>query len=101
MGMYSSLWNADDWTTQGGLVKTDWSKAPFTAYCINFKGDACVGTSSSCSFKTSSSGPSSEELDARGGRGSGGFRRITSFTTYAQISSASLMVYHGNAGVIN
>ncbi|XAR66644.1 Xyloglucan:xyloglucosyl transferase [Bertholletia excelsa] len=49
MGMYSSLWNADDWTTQGGLVKTDWSKAPFTAYCINFKGDACVGTSSSCS----------------------------------------------------
>ncbi|CAH2042895.1 unnamed protein product [Thlaspi arvense] len=41
MGMYSSLWNADDWATQGGLVKTDWSKAPFTAYYKNFKADAC------------------------------------------------------------
>ncbi|CAL5203643.1 unnamed protein product [Lathyrus oleraceus] len=32
MRIYSSLWNADDWATRGGLVKTDWSKAPFTAY---------------------------------------------------------------------
>ncbi|CAN6725554.1 unnamed protein product [Malus baccata var. baccata] len=31
MRIYSSLWNADDWATRGGLVKTDWSKAPFTA----------------------------------------------------------------------
>ncbi|PHU07636.1 putative xyloglucan endotransglucosylase/hydrolase protein 25 [Capsicum chinense] len=26
------LWNADEWATQGGRVKTDWSLAPFTAY---------------------------------------------------------------------
>ncbi|XP_071723668.1 xyloglucan endotransglucosylase protein 1-like, partial [Rutidosis leptorrhynchoides] len=32
MRIYSSLWNADDWATRGGLIKTDWSKAPFTAY---------------------------------------------------------------------
>ncbi|CBI17805.3 unnamed protein product, partial [Vitis vinifera] len=25
MRIYSSLWNADDWATRGGLVKTDWS----------------------------------------------------------------------------
>ncbi|KAK3031195.1 hypothetical protein RJ639_035352 [Escallonia herrerae] len=31
MRVYSSLWNADDWATQGEQVKTDWTKAPFTA----------------------------------------------------------------------
>ncbi|KAJ4830457.1 hypothetical protein Tsubulata_045202 [Turnera subulata] len=36
MRIYSSLWNADDWATRGGLVKTDWTKAPFTAYYRNF-----------------------------------------------------------------
>ncbi|KAL4564285.1 hypothetical protein LXL04_028345 [Taraxacum kok-saghyz] len=34
--LYSSLWNADEWATRGGLVKTDWSKAPFTASYRNF-----------------------------------------------------------------
>ncbi|GLT72227.1 hypothetical protein SLA2020_441820 [Shorea laevis] len=28
MRIYSSIWNADDWATRGGLVKTDWSQAP-------------------------------------------------------------------------
>uniref|UniRef100_A0A162ADQ1 Xyloglucan endotransglucosylase/hydrolase n=1 Tax=Daucus carota subsp. sativus TaxID=79200 RepID=A0A162ADQ1_DAUCS len=37
MRVYASLWNADDWATdQGGRVKTDWTKAPFTAYYRNF-----------------------------------------------------------------
>ncbi|KAL2924069.1 Xyloglucan endotransglucosylase/hydrolase 2 [Bienertia sinuspersici] len=36
MKIYSSLWNADQWATQGGRVKTDWNKAPFTAYYRNF-----------------------------------------------------------------
>ncbi|KAF5768358.1 putative xyloglucan:xyloglucosyl transferase, Xyloglucan-specific endo-beta-1,4-glucanase [Helianthus annuus] len=36
MRIHSSLWNADDWATRGGLVKTDWSKSPFTAYYRNF-----------------------------------------------------------------
>ncbi|KMT08162.1 hypothetical protein BVRB_6g142850 [Beta vulgaris subsp. vulgaris] len=39
MKLYSSLWEADDWATQGGLVKTDWSKAPFTAYYRNYNID--------------------------------------------------------------
>jgi xyloglucan:xyloglucosyl transferase/xyloglucan:xyloglucosyl transferase TCH4 len=42
MRLYSSLWNADDWATQGGLVKTDWSHAPFSASYRGFKADACV-----------------------------------------------------------
>ncbi|GAA0175171.1 hypothetical protein Leryth_015389 [Lithospermum erythrorhizon] len=36
MKIYSSLWNADDWATRGGLVKTDWNHAPFTASYRNF-----------------------------------------------------------------
>ncbi|KAG2330788.1 hypothetical protein Bca52824_001968 [Brassica carinata] len=41
MGVYSSIWNADDWATQGGLVKTDWSHAPFIVSYKDFKIDAC------------------------------------------------------------
>lgn len=41
MGVYSSIWNADDWATQGGLVKTDWSHAPFIASYKGFEIDAC------------------------------------------------------------
>ncbi|GFP87875.1 xyloglucan endotransglucosylase/hydrolase protein 24 [Phtheirospermum japonicum] len=40
MRVYCSLWNADDWATQGGRIKTDWTKAPFVAYYRNFKVDA-------------------------------------------------------------
>ncbi|KAM3748528.1 hypothetical protein ACB098_05G116200 [Castanea mollissima] len=52
MKLYSSLWNADQWATRGGLMKTDWSKAPFTAYYRNFNANACVWSrdSSSCSL---------------------------------------------------
>ncbi|KAI3782197.1 hypothetical protein L2E82_12232 [Cichorium intybus] len=64
MRIHSSLWNADDWATRGGLVKTDWSNAPFTASYRNFKADACVVSSgkSSCG---GSGNPAwlSEELD--------------------------------------
>ncbi|XP_022135667.1 xyloglucan endotransglucosylase/hydrolase protein 9-like [Momordica charantia] len=41
MGVYSSIWNADDWATQGGRVKTDWSHAPFVASYRAFQIDAC------------------------------------------------------------
>ncbi|KAM7489711.1 hypothetical protein LguiB_027195 [Lonicera macranthoides] len=41
MGVYSSIWNADDWATQGGRVKTDWSHAPFIASYRGFEIDGC------------------------------------------------------------
>ncbi|KAK3027480.1 hypothetical protein RJ639_041086 [Escallonia herrerae] len=36
MRVYSSLWSADDWATQGWQVKTDWTKAPFTTFYRNY-----------------------------------------------------------------
>ncbi|KAF5956615.1 hypothetical protein HYC85_003840 [Camellia sinensis] len=55
MRIYSSLWNADDWATRGGLVKTDWTKAPFTASYRNFNANACIWSSGSSSCSSSSS----------------------------------------------
>ncbi|KAF5781799.1 putative xyloglucan:xyloglucosyl transferase, Xyloglucan-specific endo-beta-1,4-glucanase [Helianthus annuus] len=40
MRVYASLWNADDWATQGRRVKIDWTKAPFTAYYKKFNANA-------------------------------------------------------------
>ncbi|KAK9267258.1 hypothetical protein L1049_009680 [Liquidambar formosana] len=75
MRIYSSLWNADDWATRGGLVKTDWSKAPFTASYRNFNAEACVWSSgaSSCTSKPTNSLSNSanwrtQDLDANGRR---------------------------------
>ncbi|XXG48061.1 hypothetical protein AAC387_Pa02g2600 [Persea americana] len=41
MKVYSSIWNADNWATRGGLVKIDWSGAPFTAGFRRFRARAC------------------------------------------------------------
>lgn len=41
MGIYGSLWNADDWATQGGRVKTNWSHSPFVTTFRSFEIDAC------------------------------------------------------------
>ncbi|XP_073048769.1 xyloglucan endotransglucosylase protein 1-like [Primulina eburnea] len=65
MRIYSSLWNADDWATRGGLVKTDWSKAPFTAYYRNFNVQTCSG---SCTSGFSNGVWQNQELDAYGRR---------------------------------
>ncbi|CAL5375229.1 unnamed protein product [Camellia sinensis] len=67
MRIYSSLWNADDWATRGGLVKTDWTKAPFTASYRNFNANACIWSSGSSSCSSSSSNSNawlSEQLDS-------------------------------------
>ena len=68
MRIYSSLWNADDWATQGGRVKTDWTQAPFTASYRKFNADACIwaaGSSSCGSVSTPSTSSSwlNQDLD--------------------------------------
>ncbi|KAG4942570.1 hypothetical protein JHK85_047216 [Glycine max] len=64
MRIYSSLWNADDWATRGGLIKTDWSKAPFTASYRNFNANACVWNSGKSSCKSNSSPSSASPTNA-------------------------------------
>ncbi|PKI52299.1 hypothetical protein CRG98_027225 [Punica granatum] len=67
MRIHSSLWNGDDWATRGGLVKTDWAQAPFTASYRNFRAEACVWSSGASSCPTSSSSSwLSQELDSAG-----------------------------------
>jgi len=66
MRMYASLWNADDWATRGGLVKTDWSKAPFTASYRNIKVDGCAHSNgrSSCTSTKPTSNWYTQEMDS-------------------------------------
>ncbi|XP_031250951.1 xyloglucan endotransglucosylase/hydrolase protein 24-like isoform X2 [Pistacia vera] len=68
MRIHSSLWNADDWATRGGLVKTDWTQAPFTASFRNFNdAQGCIwrsGSNSHCTSKTSPSWFNLEQLDS-------------------------------------
>ncbi|KAI5571044.1 hypothetical protein BDE02_11G067600 [Populus trichocarpa] len=58
MKIQASLWDAEDWATQGGKVKTDWSMAPFTAYYRNFS----ALTTDSSGFK----GWLTQDLDVQG-----------------------------------
>ncbi|KAL6660857.1 hypothetical protein ACP70R_000241 [Stipagrostis hirtigluma subsp. patula] len=44
MRLYGTLWNADDWATQGGRVKTDWMQAPFYVYYRNFRFTPCAAS---------------------------------------------------------
>lgn len=48
MRIYTSLWNADNWATRGGLDKIDWIGSPFTAKMRLFRARACpwIGASS-------------------------------------------------------
>ncbi|KAL5549082.1 hypothetical protein UlMin_004313 [Ulmus minor] len=69
MRIYSSIWNADDWATRGGLIKTNWSEAPFTANYKNLKVNGCVWSNgvSSCNSSNSRNNNNawlSQELDS-------------------------------------
>ncbi|XP_062148688.1 probable xyloglucan endotransglucosylase/hydrolase protein 26 [Alnus glutinosa] len=41
MKVYSSIWNADNWATRGGLEKINWTCSPFTARLSQFRPRAC------------------------------------------------------------
>ncbi|KAL7093152.1 hypothetical protein ACP275_11G025300 [Erythranthe tilingii] len=63
MKLYSSIWNADQWATRGGLIKTDWTQAPFTATYTNFSANACtVGGGSSCASSADENRPWMSEI---------------------------------------
>ncbi|XP_006659232.1 xyloglucan endotransglucosylase/hydrolase protein 22-like [Oryza brachyantha] len=68
MRLYASIWNADDWATQGGSIKTDWSQAPFTAFFRNYQANACVPhkTAWICSQGSSDNSWFTQDLDEEG-----------------------------------
>nr|GEU53534.1 putative concanavalin A-like lectin/glucanase domain, xyloglucan endotransglucosylase/hydrolase [Tanacetum cinerariifolium]GEV71231.1 putative concanavalin A-like lectin/glucanase domain, xyloglucan endotransglucosylase/hydrolase [Tanacetum cinerariifolium] len=68
MRVYASLWNADDWATQGGRVKTDWTKAPFTTSYRKFNANANkVGPNSeSTSSEHETQAWRTQDIDAAG-----------------------------------
>ncbi|XP_068641872.1 xyloglucan endotransglucosylase/hydrolase protein 2-like [Aristolochia californica] len=54
MRVIASLWNGDDWATDGGKTKIDWTYAPFTAQFQGFNVDGCssdMSKTSQCSSK--------------------------------------------------
>ncbi|CAI0559791.1 unnamed protein product [Linum tenue] len=60
------LWNADEWATQGGRVKADWTNAPFVASYKNFKVEACIWKPASASSTCSPGARQTQGLDAAG-----------------------------------
>nr|GEX01316.1 xyloglucan endotransglucosylase/hydrolase 2-like [Tanacetum cinerariifolium] len=68
MRVYASVWNADDWATQGGRVRTNWTKGPFIASYRKFNANANrVGPNSrSTSSENENQTWSTQDIDAAG-----------------------------------
>ncbi|KAF8369264.1 hypothetical protein HHK36_032728 [Tetracentron sinense] len=66
MRLYSSLWCAEEWATRGGLIKTDWTQAPFTASYRNFGSDACMWLAGKSSCSSSKGRWWDQGLDSEG-----------------------------------
>ncbi|KAF4367486.1 hypothetical protein G4B88_003690 [Cannabis sativa] len=48
MKIQVSLWNGEDWATDGGKTKTNWAYAPFKAHFQGFHVDGCSSVNSDC-----------------------------------------------------
>ncbi|KAJ4956091.1 hypothetical protein NE237_012874 [Protea cynaroides] len=42
MQIAATLWNGENWATDGGKAKIDWSQAPFKAHFLGFNVDGCI-----------------------------------------------------------
>ncbi|CAI9089062.1 OLC1v1023564C1 [Oldenlandia corymbosa var. corymbosa] len=66
MKVYCSLWNADDWATQGGRVKTDWANAPFSVSYRDFNANGCVRAPGSSTCGKTNSGNNDQSWQTKG-----------------------------------
>ncbi|KAL6843753.1 hypothetical protein ACP4OV_026324 [Aristida adscensionis] len=84
MRLFGVLWDAEEWATQGGRVKTDWSQAPFVAYFRNYRAHGCVpsGYSWSCGQDPPAAG------DWFGGGGGGGSAALDDMKQREQLREA-------------
>jgi xyloglucan:xyloglucosyl transferase TCH4 len=64
MRVYGSMWDAEDWATQGGRVKTDWSKAPFTVAYRGMSASGCASAGDAAACARSNGNWMFQELDA-------------------------------------
>ncbi|KAI8551115.1 hypothetical protein RHMOL_Rhmol06G0160000 [Rhododendron molle] len=64
MNVYATIWDAEDWATEGGRIQTDWTQAPFTASYEHFELEACVYSSGSSSCGSSQSTTSITSTEA-------------------------------------
>ena len=57
VGIYSTIWNGENWATNDGWVKLNWTMAPFVATYEGFNVDACLaqnGNTAPCIAETNS-----------------------------------------------
>ncbi|KAJ1260643.1 hypothetical protein BS78_10G248700 [Paspalum vaginatum] len=65
MRVYASVWDAEEWATQGGRVKTDWSKAPFVAQYRGYAAAGCTAAdAAACARSNAAAAWMFQELDA-------------------------------------
>nr|CCW72555.1 xyloglucan endotransglycosylase 6.3 [Tropaeolum majus] len=62
MRLQCTLWDAEDWATRGGQVKTDWTQAPFIASYKYFNADTNKNPSTSTWFSQQLDSNSKEKL---------------------------------------
>ncbi|XP_050379855.1 xyloglucan endotransglucosylase protein 7-like [Argentina anserina] len=63
MRVYCSFWNADDWATQGGKVRADWSTGTKTVSYKNHIINACQGLEQDCASSNAGDGKSWQNYD--------------------------------------
>uniref|UniRef100_A0A0E0LF38 Xyloglucan endotransglucosylase/hydrolase n=1 Tax=Oryza punctata TaxID=4537 RepID=A0A0E0LF38_ORYPU len=64
MRVYASMWDAEEWATQGGRVRTDWSQAPFTASYRGFAASGCTSSQDATACAKPGSPWMYQELDS-------------------------------------
>ena len=54
MNVYATIWDGDDWATEGGRIKVNWTHAPFVASYREFNADACTDTNANAASECAS-----------------------------------------------